>query len=58
MKAAIILLALALLAGIAMLAGGVYLLAGPGWCLISGAVVSFVVAGYLTRGIRSVTHGR
>jgi len=58
MKAAIILLALVLLAGVAMLGGGVYLLAGPGWCLVSGAVVSFVVAGYLLRGIRGVTHGQ
>ncbi len=58
MKAAIILLVLLLLAGVAMLAGGVYLLAGPGWCLISGAIVTFVVSICLLRGIRGVTHGQ
>ncbi len=57
MKSAMTLLALLVLAGIAMLVTGVYLLLGAGWCLISGAVVLFIAAGYVASGLRGISNG-
>jgi hypothetical protein len=42
---------LALLIGIGLAVGGVYLLAGLGWSLIAGAVPCLLFAGFLFRGL-------
>lgn len=39
------------LAGTAMAIAGVYMLAGPGWALIAGAVACFGLAAALFRGL-------
>ncbi|SHM77433.1 hypothetical protein [Phytopseudomonas punonensis] len=39
------------LAGFALLCAGVWLLAGTGWALISGASSLFCIAGFIRRGM-------
>ena len=41
----------ALVLGIALVLGGVYLLAGAGWTLLAGGVPCLAVAGMIFRGI-------
>lgn len=44
-----------LLAGMACLVAGVYLLAGAGWALVACAVCLFFVAGIVSRGLRRIS---
>lgn len=46
----VIVIALAVL-GAGMIAGGVYLIAGPGWCLIASGVFAVCAAAILRRGL-------
>jgi len=39
------------LAGAGMIAGGVFILAGPGWCLIASGFLAVCAAAYLRRGL-------
>lgn len=39
------------LLGAGMIVGGVYLLAGLGWCLIAGGVSAVFVAAFIKRGL-------
>ncbi|WP_179283300.1 hypothetical protein [Bordetella genomosp. 9] len=52
MKVAILVLVMLLVVAIAMLCAGVFLLAGLGWCLVTGALVAFVIASFLFRSVR------
>lgn len=39
------------LAGAGMIVGGVYILAGLGWCLIASGVSAVLVAAFIKRGL-------
>lgn len=50
MKAAIMITLLLALIGFGLLAAGVYVLAGLGWCLITGAGCAFAMSGFIRQG--------
>jgi len=42
---------LALVAGAGLAVGGIYLLAGPGWAMLAGALPCFLFAAVILRGL-------
>lgn len=57
MKAALYLFVAAALAGLCLIATGVFLLAGLGWALVTGGVCLLVCAAFIRSGLREVTSG-
>lgn len=51
MKTAIVIALLMALLGFGLLVAGVYVLAGAGWSLISGACSAFAISGFIRQGI-------
>lgn len=39
------------LLGAGMIAGGVFILAGPGWCLIASGLIAVCAAAFIRRGL-------
>lgn len=42
---------LAVLSGVGLAVGGVYLLAGPGWAMLAGAAPCFLLSAVILRGL-------
>lgn len=57
LKAALYLFVMAALAGLCLIAAGVFLLAGLGWALVAGGVCLLVCAAFIRSGLREVTSG-
>ncbi|NGR09387.1 hypothetical protein G5B41_17745 [bacterium SGD-2] len=57
MKAALYLFVTAALAGLCLIAIGVFVLAGLGWALVAGGACLLVCAAFIRAGLREVTSG-